>query len=157
MEQQTKHVFKKSLGVGALGETLFAAAVKDDYQRLDGRHGDFIHTDGHKLELKTDTYSMEATPNMFMERFSNLETKTPGGPFQANIHGCIKYAYMYIQDLTVFIFDTDTLIKRLEKLIPNQKPKNIPNHTWITQGYAINRNDLIDIAEKKVLRVKWSK
>jgi hypothetical protein len=93
--------FKAQLRAGQIGETLFEHAHRDNLVKLDGFEGDFLNkATGQKLELKTDFYSMDATPNFFIERFSNVQTGTPGGPWQAKKHGADLFVYFYIPSLT---------------------------------------------------------
>jgi hypothetical protein len=140
-----QHVFKKSLGVGALGELLFQQS-NPSLERLDGYHGDFIDKKtGEKTELKTDTYAMAATPNFFMELYSDKHKLKEGGPWQARGHECTYYSYFYIQDLTLFTFKVNELIIKLEELRPSLKKMDIPNKAWITQGLLVPRELLKDI------------
>lgn len=149
-----QHVFKKSLGVGALGELLFEQSMKH-LERLDGYHGDFVDKKtGEKTELKTDTYAMAATPNFFMEIYSDKYKQSPGGPFQAKTHGCTNYVYFYIQDLTLFSFKVDPLISKLEELKATVKKMDVPNKAWITQGLLVPRELLKDIWTVSKVSVK---
>ena len=141
-----------------MGELFFMQAHDGDLTRIDGLEGDFIwHETGEKLELKTDTWSMAKTPNYFMERYSDRETKSPGGPWQALSHGCDLFVYFYVQDLTYFVFDTRKLVGALEKIIPRIEPTLITNRSWVTEGYRVPRAMLSDIATEHKLVVKKKK
>lgn len=143
------------MGVGALGETLYYNAISKDYDRSDGRAGDYKHrTDGHKMELKTDTYDMTTTENFFMEYQSDKGRAKPGGPFQAQQHGCKYYTYFYIQNLRSFTFEVDALVGKLNQLIPSLTVIEIPNTGWVTTGFKVNRDLLKDIYKEFDISVK---
>lgn len=132
--------FKASLSVGQLGEALFFEAHEGRLIRSDGRKGDFVCAlTGNKLELKTDSYPMAKTENFFIERYSNMETQTPGGPWQAQANSCPQFAYMYVSDLTCFQFDTNRLIEEIERLAPDLDTREIPNKGWKSFGYLVPR------------------
>lgn len=141
------HNFKASLAKGALGEELFLK-MHPTATRTDGRKSDFILADGTKLELKTDSYSMDSTPNFFIELYSDVDRAKPGGPVQALSHGSTRWAYLYIQDKTMFVFDTQELIERIEVLLKTglYKKRSIPNRSWTTVGVLIPRAAIQDLA-----------
>lgn len=132
--------FKTQLRTGDIGEALFYQAHGGTLAKEDGRKNDFkcLVTDGF-VELKTDSYSMAKTLNFFFERYSDKEKGTPGGPWQALANGNEWFCYFYVSDLTYFKFKTSELVAALEEVIPLIEPKDIPNKTWTTQGYAVPR------------------
>jgi hypothetical protein len=141
--------FKGSLRMGDLGQRLFYEAFCDELEPIDGFTGDFKFRDSDvKLELKTDFYDMRKTPNFFIERFSSVEKESPGGPWQALEHGCKYYAYFYVNNLTLFIFDTEILTRELKKILKDFEPTHIKNKTWTTEGYRVPRARLNHIYEE---------
>ncbi len=137
--------FKTQLKAGQLGEILYANA-HPTYTRTDGMTCDF-HTDsGSSLELKTDFYSLESTPNFFMERWSVKEQSKPGGPWQSMSKGIDYFAYFYVPSLTIFTFPVKELVERLEKLEPSLSPFPIKNSSYTTIGYRVARDTVADLA-----------
>jgi hypothetical protein len=151
------HSFQRQLRVGQIGEVLFYQAHQGTLRQEGGREHDFTCLlSGEKYELKSDLYNMEATPYFFIERYSNAEKKSPGGPWQALTHGADWFCYMFVTNLRVFKFNTRALVERLEGLLAEHAPVNIPNKTWTTVGYKIPREALADLAEELTLAVTIS-
>lgn len=144
--KSTKKVadFNKDLKKGQASEHDFFMKYQEHLTRTDGRRGDFeINKSEEVLELKTDYYDPEATPNVFMERYSYKEA--PGGVFQAKEHGVSYYAYWFPKTDLLLLFNVDQLIKRLKKLEPTLKPVYIKNKEHTTMGYLVNRALLEDL------------
>lgn len=139
--------FKAQLEVGSRGEELFMANYPRPLEIWPGRDGDFIVKEtGQKLEVKTDTYNIEKTPNFFIERYSNVAKKSPGSVWQALEHGCSIFCYMYVRHNIWFEFnDLPALRDRLDKLIEGKGYIAIKNKGWITAGYKIPRIELADL------------
>jgi hypothetical protein len=129
--------FKNQLNVGNVGENLFIECYKNA-QKTDGRVADFI-MDGKTIELKTDTYSMDNTPNFFMERYGNIQTFADGGPWRAKNDNLDFFVYMFLNQKTFFWFEPNSLCGFLDKYILDLKPKTIDNRTWAALGYAVSR------------------
>lgn len=150
--------FKTSLRAGALGEVIFYQGHCGDLKRIDGLKGDFefLHGDlaGQKLELKTDYYDMNKTPNLFIERYSDRVKQTPGGPWQALSHGCEWFSYFFVTNFTCFLFNTQALVDRLEHLLPTLQPVEVKNTSWVTEGYRVPRHLLKDIYTESRLEVR---
>jgi hypothetical protein len=147
--------FQASKNLGQLGEMLFHQAHNGDATKIDGLNGDFIwEPTGEKVELKSDFWKMEKTPNFFFERFSDRDRGTPGGPWRAQKDGSDLFVYFYVSDLTYFIFNTDELVGRLEKIIGRIEPTLVTNKSWITEGYRVPREMLKDIATEHKLVVR---
>lgn len=147
--------FKAQLRAGQIGEVLFEHANKDNLLKLDGFQSDFIFKPtGEGLELKTDYYSMDKTPNFFFERYSDKAKQSPGGPWQAKEHGSGLFVYFFVPSLTYFTFNTDQLIGRLEVLLPELDPWDVQNKSHTTVGYRVAREGVADIAKVTVLELK---
>ncbi len=150
--------FQSSLALGQIGETLYYQSHEGKLEKLDGFQSDFKMVEtGTLVELKTDYYAMSKTPNFFIERYSNLEKQTPGGPYQAITHGSTMFVYFYVRDLTFYQFETSNLIEAFYRILPTLKPTEVRNSTYITQGYLVPRVMLKDIyQERKIkLHVEW--
>lgn len=144
--------FKSQLKIGAFGESLFLMANPELRPNCD-LHGDFLRPDGGKVELKTDMWSIDATPNYFIERFSDKAARSPGGPWQSLSHGAATFCYFFLPSLTFFTFDTKQLVGRLETILPTLSPVDVRNTSHITQGYRVPRALLQDIATETRLKV----
>ena len=143
--------FKTQLEVGQAGEAEFLERYPTKLTIHPDRDGDFIHPDGRKLELKTDTYSMQKTPNFFIERWSVLHQEKPGSLWQAHEHGCSIFCYYFVKNSTYFrIADIPAAIARVETYIEEQKPGMVyvKNRGYITGGYKIPRALLEDLTEE---------
>jgi hypothetical protein len=145
--------FQKSLGMGKLGEALFYQAHKGTLSETDGRKGDFLHVDGYKVELKTDFWQMSKTPNFFFELYSDLESKSPGGPFQALEHGAERYVYFYVADLTYYEFKTADIAAWLIENSDSLMRRTVINSSWSTEGYLVPRDRVLHLAQPQFLQV----
>jgi hypothetical protein len=145
---------KTQLGVGAKGEKLLLKHWPEPVQKHPVFKGpDFIDAQDKVIELKTDTYDLEATPNFFIERWSDVQNKKPGGPWQAHEKGVHVFVYLFIQNKTWFIFrDMPALIERLDQLTEGKYAINIPNKGWTTQGYRVKRADLQDLFQMETFK-----
>ena len=141
--------FAQQLKVGDRGEAL----LKDSYphklikSEKDLRYDFYCPATASKVELKTDTYKMDKTPNFFMEKYSDLHSLKLGGPWRANQDNVDIFIYMFINDNTYYEFtDIPKLIDRLDEITKKLRMTNIRNSSWTTGGYRIPRKDIEDLA-----------
>lgn len=146
-DNKTEFNFESQKKIGDKGEELFLKQYGHIVERTDGYKGDFrIKETGEILELKTDTYLTSETPNFFMEAYSIIESETPGGPWQAQNHGCKFFVYFFMNSGEAFLFTVSELVSFLDGYISRTNPhmKEVPNDGWNskynTGGYALNRN-----------------
>jgi len=157
------HDWYESLAKGKKGEILFLSLTPDIKPIDSGRKSDFISTKTNtKYELKSDYYDM-STGNFFIERWSKAPIEAtagkpfipgvPGGPYQAKEKGSHVYVYFFIQNRTVFYFNVDKLLAKLETLNLDVDFKlcSVQNEGYTTQGYKIPRELLSDVLLKKVI------
>lgn len=142
--------FKEQLAVGNKGEKDFI----DNYSSLKPEKSkeraiDFILEDGKTVELKSDSYDMNATENFFIEVFSNCETGTIGGPYRALKDNIDFFVYYFLKNKIFFWFDTKELCKLLEIITPKCKTRNIKNTSWTTMGYLVPRELLRPVIIKE--------
>ena len=150
--------FRASLNLGAVGEMLYHQAHCGTLNRTNGRAGDFVNREtGDIVELKTDYYPMDKTPNFFFERFSDGDKKSPGGPWQALGHGCKTFVYFFVANMTTFTFDTAQLVAHLDSIEHTLEPFKVGNSTWTTIGYRVPREVLAPLYETMTLTVTVSK
>ena len=139
--------FKKQLGVGDRGEELFLERYPRKLEIFSGREYDFtLKNSREKLELKTDTYNIKKSPNFFFERYSDVHRKTPGGPWRAHRDEIDIFCYMFVRHNIWFEFrNLPELVARLEVLTKKQGLIYIKNRGWVTGGFKVKRDDLIDL------------
>ena len=129
--------FNEQLKVGTRGEKIFLS-LYPNLKKADGIKYDFT-IDGKTLELKTDTYSMDDTPNFFMEHLSDTKTGKLGGPWRALQDGVDYFVYMYLAEKKCFWFRPKPLVEFLDKYIQNESYKVIKNKGWSSHGYTVPR------------------
>lgn len=115
---------------------------------------DFWRVDGKKVEVKTDWYSLDSTEFFFIERWSDVDKKKPGGPWQSQDKADI-FVYLFIRDGVYFEFDDmDALVNRLEDLTKKLKLIRIRNRGYSGGGYKVPLADLADLYVD--YRLYWS-
>lgn len=139
--------FKTDLARGRIGELAMLHASSDTLIPLDGRKADMeIKKTGEHLEVKTDSsYSMNDTPNCFMEVYSHGNKL--GGPFRSREEGCKYFAYLYAKDGAMLLFNTEELCERLELLHDsrNLTLTHVGNKNYVTRGLKIHRDWITDL------------
>lgn len=145
--------WEEQLDIGHSGEQLllhgyheplvFASVLTYDFRGV---------TDGRKIELKTDTFSMSETPNFFMERWSRDDEKRhPGGPWRARRSRVDTFVYLFIRDGIYFEFrDIKALCSKLDEWIDatGAKERRIRNKHFVTVGYTVPRDILLDLCKQ---------
>ena len=137
--------FQKDLQRGLAGQQAFAKLFAN-VRHTDGKRGD-LTINGAKIELKVDFYDMEKTPNFFIERYSSKETFSPGGPWQAATHECDYFVYMFMMQMTGFVFEVPDIVKQLEAMEKQLKPVEVRNKSWTTLGFRVPRQALKPLFE----------
>jgi hypothetical protein len=102
------------------------------------------------LEIKVDYTNY---PNHFIERFSSLEDKTDGGPWQYNKRGVKYYVFYYKKLHCIYVFETAKLVNKMEQLIQtgvisdlnNGSKVRQKNANYHTYGYKVKKELLDDI------------
>ena len=148
MQNHKTFNFQSQHAIGNIGERLFLEYYKQA-SKTDGRKFDFLI--GEKsVELKTDTYPMEKTPNFFFEKYGNIATQALGGPWRAKDDNVDYFVYLFIADKKFFWFEPAPLCAFLDNYIVDLKPKIIDNRKWSTLGYAVPR----EVCEPFLIEVK---
>jgi len=154
MSSSKVHSFQESLKKGQDAEALWMELMTQKYpmyqiERLDGRRHDFVmHSPlgSFTIELKSDSYDMAKTPNLFMERWSVWETKKPGGIWQAQSKDIDLYCYWYPKNKIMLTGDVNRLILNVEAMkIPDKKLIPIFNRGFITKGYKLERKSFYEV------------
>lgn len=145
----TKFDFNKQLKIGAKGEEDFVLSYPTVITPFSGHAYDFDCVDtGAKIELKTDTYDMDKTVNFFIERYSDYNKKSPGGPWQSLDKGVSVFCYYFKKNGVWFQFNSlKKLVNRLNKITEGKGLVFIQNRGWTTAGYKIRREDIMDLCD----------
>ena len=130
--------WKEQLHVGSDGEALFLS-LYPKLNKADGLIHDF-ELNGKTVELKTDSYSMEKTPNFFMEKIGNIDNGKIGGPWRAKQDKIDFFVYMFLPQRKCFWFRTKQLVEFLDVYCENLYQVKIPNKGWTTAGYKVPRH-----------------
>lgn len=144
--------FDTQLAVGDKGELDFKKYYRSlGPKKSKERKYDFDLADGTTVELKTDTYDMANTPNFFMEIFGSVTEGKIGGPWRAMQDGITHFVYYFSKNRTFFWFRSDDLCRRLDMLVASGRfePKEIRNKGWAARGYAIPRQEIVDVLVRK--------
>ncbi len=141
--------FQKQLQIGSRGEDIFYELYHEFYDMNNDKNcklPDFVHkTTGALVEVKYDdsksAYLDEKGQqrNFFIEKYSNDEIGTLGGPFRAFSEGCDYYVYIFNKPRRIFIMDVRRLLEISNRLIESGKYRKISirNRTYNTSGYAL--------------------
>jgi hypothetical protein len=146
------------MDIGRQGERLLLKRwpnpIRRRYEDLKGV--DFEDSYGTLIELKTDTHDPSETANFFIERWSDVESKRPGGPWQALGKGAQLLIYLYLfkdkdgkqQEKWYRLIGLESLTRRIEDAKMNLKVVQIPNKGWTTEGYLVPREFVKDLARE---------
>lgn len=140
------HNFRTSLAKGKAAEAKFLERFKGKITQLGGKGPDFrIVKTNRLLEVKHDSYDPAKTVNYFLERYSYGEKD--GGPHQALAKGAHYFAYCFSITGDIYLFDTHTLVERLNEIVKSINPPliSIFNSTHVTRGYKLARSLFSDI------------
>lgn len=107
------------------------------------------------LEIKTDHTE---TSNHFVERYSNYQRKTPGGPWQYLERGAKYYSFYYIKLRLIYVFHTDKLVKTMEQLLRERVISDSEHRSLVEQdpptyqtcGYKVQKKLLDKICLLKI-------
>lgn len=155
MTESKVFTFDDQNKVGKKGEQFLKKHWPEPLRKLEGKGPDFLDLQGELIEIKTDTYDMDKSANFFMERWSVLDKKSPGGPWQAVDKKATVFVYLFLTNKTWYVFrDMEKLIDRLDDLTEKLGMVYIRNRGYITAGYKIPRAKLSDLYEEKVFGPK---
>lgn len=147
------YYFNSQKKIGDAGEKKF----KKHYKGLnpvstDGRDNDLkVVLDGKEktVELKTDSWDMEETPNVFLERFGNLDKKTDGGPFSALNNEVDFFVYFFISNSTFLWYKPEDLCNYIKKNESKLEWRQIQNKNYVSWGALVPRADLEHLLVRK--------
>ena len=148
--KNTKKVFdfKEQLAKGDRGEHFFIHHYHSPIIKYRYHTADFLDWEGNLLELKSDFYSLKDTEFFFMEKYSDVDSRKLGGPWQAHKNGVDKFIYQFVRDGVYFEFsDMEALLERLRELTAGKRLIYIKNKGWRGAGFKIKITDLEDLYE----------
>lgn len=134
------HNFHKSLKKGQAVEAQFLEKFKDRITQHEsgGKVADFsILRTGKTIELKTDFYHPDKTPNFALELFS-YGTKA-GGPFQSQEKGVDFFVYQFAQTGDIYCFEVGPLVAELKRIQNTCRLIEVPNHGFKTTCLLVPR------------------
>ena len=112
--------FNDQRRIGDIGESDFVRV----YKKLKPKKSktnfqiDFTLSNGKTVELKTDSYDMEKTPNFFMEQKTISEKSSNlGGPWRAKDHKIDYFVYYFLKNKVFFWYDPIPLCEFLDKFV----------------------------------------
>lgn len=141
--------------IGDVGEADFVRI----YEKLEPKKSltdfkiDFTLNNGKTVELKTDSYDMEKTPNFFMEQLTvSGPNSNLGGPWRSKEHKVDCFVYYFMKNKVFFWFDPVSLCEFLDKFITEYslRPISIPNRDnrggyYEAIGFKIPRDSLTPV------------
>lgn len=162
--------FNKQKAIGKKIEEFLANYAKEELEWLKGRECDFktkFPIPKLKRPVSIEVKNDESTtakkyfdegklPNFFIERYSNEEKQTDGGPHQALAKGAEVFIYVYGSKQIAYIFNTKELVKLMDKL-PNKKSHSVRNPGYNTLGYIVPHEQLVGIAKYIDLNIENQK
>lgn len=139
--------FRKQLKFGQEAEELFQKYYPRRLEPAKDLTYDFlISSSRQKLELKTDSYNMLKTGNFFMERFSDVRKRSPGGPWRSVKDKIDIFCYLFSQNRTWFEFrKIPELVEELNILTKDTQMTYVKNRTWVTGGFLVPREKLLNL------------
>lgn len=110
---------------------------------LPGKKSDFVNNStGELVQLKCDYYGHDNTKNFFMERYSSIEARSPGGPYQSLEHGSSLFLYWFAEQKFLYAFNTKELVEQLDLITADLPLIQVRNKAWVTGGYKVPRESL---------------
>jgi len=141
--------FKKQYDKGLKGEDYFCKCYHSlNPVKSSIREVDVFIDKNKKVEIKSDSYSEDDTPNIFIELIGNTKTGKLGGPFLSKSNSVDWFVYHYTKDKTFYWFDVNELCDFVDKNAHKYKQKEIRNVAWSSIGICIPREDLKNITKR---------
>jgi hypothetical protein len=151
--------FAEQLKKGKAGELAFMELYNNKNKikliRTNGRIVDY-NLGSSKVELKSDYYDDSIVKNFFMEIYSDIDKKSPGGPWQALAKGADLFIYWFVESGNTWEFNAAELVSVLDEIIFTRKPefKRVKNDGFITGGFCIDRKMLENQLNSKKINFK---
>lgn len=148
----SRYDFKRDLRRGKAGEEMLVTLWPDIFvpPTEDVRAYDLLHVDGRTVEVKTDYYDHETTPNFFME---NTSHDKPGGPWRALRDDVGLFVYLFVEPQPVaYVWeDVRALCCVLDTKFAHAPGREIHNGGWKAYGFLVDRGQLLSHTDVTVL------
>jgi hypothetical protein len=155
-----KYNFAEQLKKGKAGELAFMELYNSKNGtkliRTNGRIVDY-NLGNSKVELKSDYYDDNIVKNFFMEIYSDINKKSPGGPWQALAKGADLFIYWFVESGNTWEFNPVELVPVLDEIVFTRKPtfKEVENNGFVTGGFCIDRKMLENQLKSKQINFKY--
>lgn len=137
--------FSKQRELGEAGEAAFHAKYPALIPHPLGPKGvDFATPNGLWVELKCDSRRADETPNAFIEVWSNVSRKVPGGPWQAYGKGADYFVYRFACGHELWL-PTELLLTRLKESEGEWESRMIKNAGWEAEGLLVDQFWLMSV------------
>lgn len=130
--------FRKQLLLGNEAEVSINLRFPS-WKRTDGRREDFVLPNGKTLELKSESRSVTATPNLALELHSS--SGNPGAIERAVAHGVHYICYMFANK-DIFVYRSTELWQYLETNKSRYRNIKINNGSYLTTVVLVPRRDV---------------
>jgi len=142
--------FNKQLKMGNKGEEFFIQCYQEIKARKgNGRVVDIMINEDETVELKSDQYSLEDTPNFFIERYGNLDKLKDGSVWKSSLDKINWFVYYYVPDRTFFWFKVEELKDFMEENMAKFQQRKIRNIGWEALGFLVPREQVRHLIKKE--------
>lgn len=142
--------FQKQLKSGELGEQHFIKCYhKLNPRKSSAREVDIFINENDTVELKTDSYNPEKTPNFFIELIGSSKTGKLGGAHLAKINSITYFVYHYPMDGSFYWFRPKDLADFIDENFNKYQKREIRNYGWTSTGILLPREEVEHLLIKK--------
>lgn len=135
--------FDRDLRFGQRAEREFMGIHPWELVKSTDRRWDFETPEGLRVELKTDTYDPAKTPNLFMERWSDIDRGTPGSIWRACEDEVDVFIYWFVAGRFWMECRTPISLRNfLDIHTKSLKLEKVTNKSWVTGGYKVRRDEV---------------
>ena len=155
---QQSYNFNRDLAIGKKGELFFINTYKDTFKLSDTFKYDLFHVKKNlTVEVKSDQYKYD-TGNIYIEVYSDIETKKPGGLLRAYRDNVDKFYYLFINQMYWLEFNVKETYEYIQSFesTPLALPGSShgPGGCWTTAGYPFPINKLEHLYKKHLFKKK---
>lgn len=142
--------FQSQLKKGEKGEQYFIKCYSELHPRKSSaREVDIFINDNQKVELKTDSYDPDETPNFFIELIGSTKTGKLGGPHLSVENNVDFFVYHYSVDSSFYWFKPSDLVKYIDDFGHEFQKREIMNRGWSSLGLLIPRERVKHLLVRK--------
>lgn len=144
LAESSVHVRQVLRWLQSRNDVFYAADVQDDPAYF--YRGDLLYVPSstvQHIEMKIESRASTDTPNLAIERFSDVNRTKMGGPWSTRAEW---YAHVYADGLMVMMHRAE-LVQWLTSQISHFPAFKATNQSWVTTGILVPR----DVAQTKLL------